>query len=168
MAELNQIWTDLLDKASIKAIENGRHDIADYLQLKLANDTVRQKGVNWLSQTFIDQGMEASLNNPGIFIDRISPHAFKIGMSNMVGSMIQVRHGVRCISLETGWARTPSDGIMRNGALAVAQLKHFGISAADAVYKLIRGELLPVWIDEQDVEVRTEEILRHFQIFLKN
>ncbi len=167
MPELDQIWTDLLDHASLRAIESGRSDLAEYLSLKLANDTIRQVGVDWLFQALIDLAMEASETHPHMNIDRVSPHSFKVGTSNMVGSLIQVQQGVRCMSLEAGWVRTPSDGIMRNGALALARIRHFGMSTEDAEYKLIRAEPLPVWIDGQKVEIRTDEIRQHLWVFLK-
>ncbi|CAN5337998.1 hypothetical protein BH20ACI2_BH20ACI2_15840 [soil metagenome] len=168
MAELDQIWMDLLDQASLRAIENGQHRVADYLRLKLANDTIRQAGVDWLFQTLIDQASAASKDQPQLRIDRVSPHSFKIGTSNMVGSLIQVQHGVRCVSLEAGWVRTPSDGIMRNSALAHARIKHFGMASEDNEFRLIRGEPLPLWIDEEGAEIRADDIHRHLQIVLSH
>ncbi len=167
MAELDQIWMGLLDQASLRAIANGQHGVADYLRLKLANDTVRQAGVDWLFQTLIDQASKASIDRPQLKIDRVTPHSFKIGTSNMVGSLIQVQHGVRCLSLEAGWVRTPSDGIMRNRALAHARIKHFGMASEDDDFRLIRSDPLPVWIDAEGEEIRADHIQRHLQIFLR-
>ncbi len=168
MAELDQIWMGLLDQASVRAIENGQHGVADYLRLKVANDTIRQAGVDWLFQTLIDQASEASKDHPQLKIDRVSPHSFKIGTSNMVGSLIQVLHGVRCVSLEAGWVRTPSDGIMRNSALAHARIKHFGMSKEDDELRLIRSDPLPIWIDDEGAKIQADDIQRHLQIFLRH
>ena len=166
MAELEATWTKLLDQASLAAIESGRIDVADYLRLKLANDTIRRTGVDWLFQTLIDQAMEAERNYRHLKIDRVDPHSFKVGTSNLVGSKIEIRFGVRCLSLEAGWARTPTDGVMRNGALAVALVSHFGMSSEGAQYKLMRGTAFPVWVDESGSEILAEEIHRHLQLLL--
>ena len=166
MAELESTWIKLLDQASLNAIESGRIDVAEYLRLKLANDTVRQIGVDWLFQTLIDQAMEAERIYSHLKIHRVDPHSFKIGASNLVGSKLEVRFGVRCLSLEAGWARTPSDGIMRNGALAFALFSHFGISAENALYKLKRGTALPLWVNDQEAEIHADEISRHLGILL--
>jgi hypothetical protein len=166
MAELDQIWMGLLDQASLRAVENGQHSVADYLRLKLANDTIRQTGVDWLFQTLIDQASEASIDRPQLKIDRVAPHSFKIGTSNMVGTLIQIQLGVRCLSLEAGWVRTPSDGIMRNRALAHARIKHFGMSTEDDEFRLIKGDPLPLWIDDEGAEIRADDVHRHLRIFL--
>ena len=166
MAELEATWTKLLDQASLTAIESGRIDVADYLRLKLANDTIRRTGVDWLFQTLIDQAMEAERNHRHLRIDRVDPHSFKIGTSNFVGSRIEVHFGVRCLSLEAGWARTPSDGVMRNGALAIAVISHFGMRSEDSQYKLMRGTAFPVWVDELGSEIHAEEIHQHLQLLL--
>jgi hypothetical protein len=166
MSEIDQIWTKLLDEASLKALESGRSDIADYLRLKLANDTIRRSGVEWLSETMIGLASEAQRKFPSLRIDRISPHAFTSGTSTMVGSMIQMQYGVRCLSIEAGWVRSPSDGIMRNGGLAQARIKHFGMATSDAEYWLVRGHSLPVWIDKAGDEVSTSDLRSHLGLFL--
>ena len=166
MGELDQVWMELLNEASLKAFDDGRHDLADYLRLKLANDTIRRAGVEWLFNILIERASEASKTRPQLKIDRVSPHSFRIEASNMVGSLIQVQQGIRCISLEAGWVRTPSDGIMRNGALAHARIRHFGMATENAEYRLIRGDPLPIWIARDGSEVRTDDIHHHFQIFL--
>ncbi len=167
MAELEQIWKNLLDQASLSALEGSRHDVADYLRLKLANDAIRRAGVDWLFQTLIEHASEASKDIPHLRIDRISPHSFKIGASNMVGSLIQVTLGVRCLSLEAGWARTPSDGIMRNSALANARISHFGMPREVEEYKLIKGEPFPKWKNALGEDVRTDHLEQHLQILLR-
>ena len=166
MADLESSWIEMLDAAYLNAIESGRIDVADYLRLKLANDTIRQTGVNWLVQTLVEQAMEAERTYSHLKIHRIEPHSFRIGTSNLVGCKLEVQFGVRCLNLEAGWARTPSDGIMRNGALAFALISHFGMSAENAQYRLKRGPTFPVWVDEYEKNIDTDEISRHLELLL--
>ena len=166
MVELDELWINKLDTASKKAVESGRHDIADYIRLKMANDTIRLTAVKWLFDTMIEEAFEAGRTSPLIKIERTELHKFSVGASNMVGELLQIQQGVRCITIEAGWARTPADGIMRNGALAHARIRHFGMSRQNADFRLVRAEPLPVWLDEDGVQLSTDEIRRHLDIFL--
>ncbi len=166
MAELDQLWVNMLDAASKKAVESGRHDVADYLRLKLANDTIRTTAVAWFFESAIEAASQASLPHPNLKIERKQPHSFAIGTANMVGALIEVKLGVRCVVFEAGWVRTPSDGIMRNGSLAHARIRHFGLPRQNAEFRLVRAEPLPVWRDDNGAELRTEEINRHIEMFL--
>jgi hypothetical protein len=166
MAELNELWINMLDIASKKAIDAGRHDMADYIRLKLANDTIRATAVKWLFDTTIEAAFEASQTGPAIMIERNEPHKYLVGASNMVGEKIQIQQGVRCLTVEAGWARTPSDGIMRNGSLAHARINHFGMPGQNADFRLVRADPLPVWLGEGGVELSSNEIRRHLDIFL--
>src|SRR5688572_21900374 len=120
MTELDQVWSQMLDAAAVKARETGRHDVAEYLRLKATNDAIRKLGCTWLFNTFVEIATNIQSGRIHLTIERQEPHSFAHGSSNMVGSRINVQQGVRCLSIEAGWARTPSDGIMRNGALAFA------------------------------------------------
>ncbi|MGI8493966.1 MAG: hypothetical protein ACR2L1_01470, partial [Pyrinomonadaceae bacterium] len=80
------------------------------------------------------------------------------------------RSGVRSLTVETGWTRTPSDGFMRGGSLAHARISHFGMSKANAELLLIRqnGDL-PYWFlpgatggDRKPVS--SEHLREHFKI----
>ena len=51
-----------------------------------------------------------------------NPHNFRLRGANLVGSLLRVRQGVRCLTVEAGWTRTPNDGFMRGGALAIARI----------------------------------------------
>jgi hypothetical protein len=168
MSELDQMWTNLLDEASLNAINTGRPDVAEYLRLKLANDTIRRIGVDWLFDTSIDLAIELQQTYNNLNIERVSPHSFTKGASKMIGSLVRFQYGVRCFSVEAGWARTPSDGIMRNGALAQSYLKHFGITSENADYRLVRGENLPVWRDDSGGEITTAILRKHFATLLDN
>ena len=86
----------------------------------------------------------------------------------MVGSMITVRQGVRCLTLEAGWVRTPADGIMQKGALAFAQLRHFGIPKAACSFRLAFADPLPEWIDEAEAIVDSAYVGRHVDLLLNS
>ena len=84
----------------------------------------------------------------------------------MVGSRLEIRLGVRCLTVEAGWARTPSDGIMREGALAFARVTHFGMSKSGAEYRLLHAESLPNWMGDDDALIDSVALSRHFDLFL--
>jgi len=166
MLELDQVWSKMIDEAAVDASKSGRHAVVDYLRLRATNDAIRKAGVDWLFNTVVEIAARASRDRPRITINRDEPHNFDRGNSNMVGSRLEIRHGVRCLTAEAGWVRTPSDGIMKNGALAFARITHFGMPKSAAEYRLVRAESLPHWLDEADLIVDSREILRHFGIFL--
>lgn len=167
MAELDELWINLLRAASKEAEGSGRHAMADYFRLKLANDTIRSAAVKWLLDTAIDAAFELHRAHPSIKIQRIEPHRFSAGSSIMVGGMLQIQQGVRCLSVEAGWARTPSDGIMRNGALAHARFSHFGILHENADLMLVRADPLPLWLGKDGVKFTANDIRKHLDIFLR-
>lgn len=166
MTELDQVWAEMLGKAAAKAIDSGHRDIADYLRLKAANDAIRTIGVGWLLDTIVEIAGHAVRKQAAITIEREEPHNFAHGSSNMVGSLIHVSHGVRCLTVEAGWTRSPRDGIMRGGALAFALITHFGLPKMGAELRLVHGETLPNWLDDTDNIIDSDELRRHFDVFL--
>ena len=164
MTELDQVWSQMLGEAAAKAIASGQRDIADYLRLKAANDAVRTAGVSWLIDTVVEMAGHVARDHNTISIEREDPHNFAHGNSNMVGTILTVRYGVRCLTVEAGWTRTPSDGIMRNGALAFARLTHFGLPKLSAELRLIHGEALPKWIDKSEAVIDVDALKRHLNI----
>ena len=169
MNELDEMWSQMLSQALENAKASGRHDVAEYLNLKAANDTIRQASVQWLFDTLIEIAGDANRTNLGVSIERNDPHNFSYRGANLVGSLIRLRHGVRCLTVEAGWTRTPTDGFMRGGALAFAKITHLGIPKANAEISLTRSEEAPVWkliLEEKGVEIFRSEALRdHFRIF---
>ncbi len=101
------------------------------------------------------------MKRPRIEIEHVEPHKFKVGNSTMVGSVINIRLGVRCISVEAGWVRSPGDGIMRGGTLANAAIRHFGIPKARTDLKLVHSDTFPRWIDDQDRPISAHDIAPH-------
>ena len=169
MNELDEMWSQMLSQALENAKGSGRHDVADYLTLKAANDTFRQAGVRWLFDIIIEIAGNANRSNLGIAIERNDEHNFAYRGANLVGSIIRLNYGVRCLSDEAGWTRTPADGFMRGGALAIAKITHKGIVKANAEILLIKAEDKPVWkvmSDEKVLEtLRSEALHAHFRVF---
>lgn len=168
MHELDQVWSEMLSDAARKAGIAGSHDVVDYLRLKSSNDAIRERGTRWLLDTIVEIAAAALPANANLKIERESPHTFSRGSSNMVGSLVRLRQGVRCMTVEAGWARTPSDGIMSGRALAAGRVTHFGLPKHKAEMRLLRGDELPYWIDEIDnVVITTEWLRRHFELFME-
>lgn len=166
MTELDQVWFLMLDEATARADQSGRDDVAQYLRLRATNDAVRARGVKWLYDTLIEIAGPVLSQNRSLTIEHEEPHNFARGSSNMVGSRLQIRHGVRCLTVEAGWARSPSDGIMQKGSLAFARITHFGMPAAGAEIRLVHADSLPNWLGEDDAIIDSSELSRHFELFM--
>ena len=161
----------MLAEAVSRARSDGRHDVADYLALKAANDTIRAAGVKWLFDSILEIAASTNRTSPVVSIERIDPFNFEYRGANLVGSQMRLVHGVRCLTVEAGWTRTPADGFMRGGALAVARLRHFGMSKANAEFALLRTEKAPIWSDlaegNKAAGISTGHLERHFLTFLR-
>ena len=166
MTELDQVWSEMLDKATAKALQSGRSDIAEYLRLKAANDTIRRIGVEWLVNTILELAADAHRGHPALIVEREEPHNFADGNSNMVGSLLRISHGVRCLTVEAGWTRTPSDGIMRAQALAFARFTHFGLPENRVELRLLQSDTSPNWIASTGEVVDSGVLRRHFDVLL--
>ena len=166
MTELDHVWSQMLDEAETRTAEDGRRHVADYLRLRATNDAIRAAGVGWLYDTVIEIAGRAMGERHGITIEREEPRSFVRGSSTMVGSLLRIRQGVRCLTVETGWARTPSDGIMQKGALVYGRIAHFGMPKLGAEIRLVHAESLPQWLDESGSAIDSVELQRHFDHFL--
>lgn len=170
MAELDEVWRRMLADAITGARAGGRHDLADYLSLKAANDTIRTAGVDWLFDSMLEIAGAANRIGRPVAIERIEPFNFEYRGANIVGSQIRFVHGVRCLTVDAGWTRTPADGFMRGGALAIARIRHFGIARANADLALLQEENAPIWSDVTDADdrapVSTDDLKKHFRIFI--
>ena len=162
MTELDQIWSEMLVEAGQRATDSDRHDVAGYLRLKATNDAIRSAGIGWLFDSVIEIAYEAVRQTIGVSIEREEPHSFRHGNSTMVGSLIRVRHGVRCLTVEAGWARTPSDGIMHKGALAYGRISHFGMPKAGGELRFVHAQTLPQWLDEEGRAIDAAILRQHF------
>ena len=170
MNELDEVWTNLMNEAIARAKFTGRHDVADYLTLKAANDLLRTASVRWLFDAAAEIAAEANRRNAGIDIENVHPHKFKMSHANPVGSLVRFRQGVRCMTVEAGWTRTPNDGFMRGGALAVGRIEHFGMTRQNSDLILLKNENAPCWFAIDRHENRaifdSNHLQRHFRIFL--
>lgn len=169
MTELDDIWSQMLADATENARLAGRHAIADYLALKASNDQIRERGVRWLFDSALELAGEANRLSAAIDIQRNDPHAFPFLGANIVGWRLSLRQGVRCLTLEAGWTRTPSDGFMRGGALAAARISHLGMKRHGMELALLKTDKMPEWFSVNAVGPReyfgTEGLRRHFEIF---
>ena len=170
MTELDEVWNRILSDAALEASEQGRHDVAEYLSLKAANDAIRATGVKWLFDSILEIAASANRGNLGISMERAEPFSFSYQGANLVGSQLRLLRGVRCLTVEAGWTRTPSDGFMRGGSLAVARVRHFGMPKANAELILIKGDTSPIWSDiarlDPTSRLTTDDLRGHFAKFL--
>ena len=139
MSELDEAWAVALAEAETRARMAGHVDLAAYLSLRNANDLVRSTGITWLMSTSEILAGEANRDGASIQIATVDKHRFAIGNDTMVGRLLTLTYGVRQLFIEAGWPRTPSDGIVRGGGLAAANIKHMGIKAASEVLRLVQS-----------------------------
>ena len=170
MNELDQFWSEKLSSAIESAKQTGRGDLADYLQLKATNDAVRQTGVDEFFSTIIEIATRPEHASRNVSIERESPHDFRHRDANMLGSVLRLRYGVRGMTAEAGWTRTPRDGFMRMGALAFARITHFGIPSANAEFILKSTEAGAVWAvvrrEKVDTEFELNDLDQHFFVLI--
>ena len=170
MNELDRFWSEKLAEAAANARASGRADIAEYLDLRAANDLVRSTGVEWLFAGFAEAALDAARRLPTISVERAEPHSFPYRGANVVGAQLAIRFGVRCLTVEAGWTRTPADGFMRGGALAAARVSHFGIPGAAADLVLARTDAAPVWrrlVAEREADdFHLHHIRRHVELLV--
>lgn len=155
----------MLSAAAEKARSTGRSDVAEYLSLKASNDTIRRLSVDWLFDTFLSRVSENGHPAVAVKIEKAEPHSFHYRGANIVGTAVWLRKGVRCLTVEAGWTRTPADGFMRGGGLAFARLRHFGLPRAGADLILTRADDIPVWrfLDSEGMagEFNSDDAGRH-------
>lgn len=165
MNELEDAWELALSEAMQQARVQGRADIARYLNLRAQNDLLRRAAVEWLSTTFTALAAVANRHGAGINIEQKEAHRFRRGSATMVGPQLVLRRGVRSLTIESGWPRTPRDGIVRGRGLACANIKHLGRQRANAELLLARSPTgVPRWlvVDASDsLTPLAEEHLRH-------
>ncbi len=155
-----------LAEAHRRAQTHGRNDVADYILLRAANDKLRADAVASLLEIFVGLAGEANRNGAGITLERSEAHRFQVGNSTMVGTRLVLRVGVRALTVEAGWPRTPRDGIIRGGGLSYARATHFGDRTAGEDFLLvpIEGDA-PRWLVLEQTGGRTpllsERLRRH-------
>lgn len=169
MNEFERQWSELLKNATKLAAETGRDDIAEYLSLRASNDTIRKTGIEWIFEMLTAFVAKADQNGYSLKAEREEPYSFRLGSSNLTGSVLRIRQGVRCLSVEAGWTRAPGDGIMRGGALAAGKISHFGIPKANMEIYLVRSGDAYIWNFQTRNDLRgyfgSEHLAAHFRLF---
>ncbi len=160
LSELEAEWARRLAEAEQRARTSGRSDVADYLALRSLNDMARNTGIEWLLATFTAHAGEANRTGAGIGLTHMDAHRFRVGNSTMVGRRLALNAGVRVLTIEAGWPRTPGDGIVRGGGLAAARISHFGDPRAGVELLLVQSaeDGSPRWLglDGQHTHARTQ------------
>src|SRR5256886_10163324 len=139
MTELDEAWELALAEAKRRAHTAGRADIAAYLNLRARNDLLRHTGTEWLVSSLTTLAGEANRRGAGVQIEQQDAHRFRVGSTTMVGTRVTLHNGVRALTVESGWPRTPRDGFIRGGGLACANIKHFGRPRPNAGLILVRA-----------------------------
>jgi hypothetical protein len=166
MSELDQVWELALAEAQTRAHAAGRRDIADYLSLRRRNDLLRRTSTDWLINEFVFLAGEANRSGAGIQLERNDEHRFTRGAASMIGRQVTLRRGVRAVIIESGWPRTPQDGIVRGGGLACANIKHFGRPRNTVELLLVNRDGRPEWVDVDD-QTQTRLTVAHVRKHLK-
>jgi hypothetical protein len=169
MTELEEFWAGRLAEATLAAENAGRGSVAEYLALKASNDALRAAAAEWIFATLIELAHADDAPRSTV-VEREEPHSFRHAGANQVGSLLRLRYGVRSLTVEAGWTRTPADGFMRDGALAVARIAHFGIPSARTELTLTRMDAGPAWVVSDADNPRVFELshLRaHFDLLIE-
>ena len=170
--DLDVEWKQRLEEAQRRARESGRCDVADYLFLRAENDAARNVGLEWLLDSFTSLAGEANRAGATLQLAREDSHRFPFGNSTMVGARLTLRAGVRTLTVEAGWPRTPGDGIVRGGGLANGRIAHFGNRSAGEDLLLARSAGgSPQWFVIEPAGTRTplaEERMRRHLAHLLN
>lgn len=136
MSELDEAWALAMAEAETRARASGRADIGEYIALRGSNDRKRKFGADWIIKAFTEAAGEVNRAGGSIQTSNTDGHRFKVGSATMVGRKLMLENGVRSISIEVGWPRTPTDGFVRGGGLACANIHHFGMKAASEHLRL--------------------------------
>ncbi len=171
MSELEEAWALALAEAEARARASGRKDIREYIALRSTNDLKRNVGAEWLVKAFTNAAGEANRMGASIQISNTDDHRFKVGNSTMVGRQLTLENGVRALSIEVGWPRTPRDGFVRGGGLACANIKHRGMkSAGEQLQLLLDRKGHPHWQSQPEHgprrEIHESDIKHHLSVLL--
>jgi len=157
-----------LAEAHERTRTRGRNDVADYILLRASNDQLRAEAVARLLEEFMAAAGEANREGAGLMLERTNSHRFQVGNSTMVGERLTLRAGVRALTVEAGWPRTPRDGIVRGGGLACARVPHFGDRTAGDELLLTQATeaAAPRWLIVEEgararVELAAERVRGH-------
>ena len=169
MGELDEAWAAALSEAEQRARLAGRKDVAEYLSLKNSNDLIRKAGIDWLIAEFTILAGDANRAGASIQISTKEGHRFPVGTSTMVGHLLTLTSGVRVLSIEAGWPRTPRDGFVRGAGLACAHIRHMGIKNANDELLLSKSSTgAPAWksVLTKQSFIHESDLRRHIEILI--
>lgn len=172
MSEFEEAWAQMLAEAERRARASGRGDVADYLSLRASNDLARRAGLDWLLSTFIMLAGQANRAGASVQMQRTDEHRFHVGPATMVGTLLSFSAGVRRLSVEAGWPRSPRDGFVRGNGLACGRIRHLGLRGADDELMLVRdgSQSPPQWVVLEQTGARSPlveaRMRRHLERFL--
>jgi hypothetical protein len=172
MTDLEEAWELALAEATERARGSGRADIARYLDLRRRNDLLRRLATDWLHEVVTVLAADANRHGGSIQIERETEHRFRRGSATMVGTQLVFRRGVRTLTIECGWPRTPRDGIVRGNALACANIKHLGRTRLnDELVLVTSAQGTPQWFildDDRRVLLTESDLQRHFSLLTQS
>jgi hypothetical protein len=170
VVEISEFWSEIVARHSGGPGDPNRRIVADFIALKATNDEIRGRAIEWLIASFTELAAHANRKNIPIEIERKEPHSFAAYGANMVGVKTSYRHGIRCLTVEAGWTRLPSDGFMRGGALAVAQIRHFGLRQHSLDLALLKTGDKHDWfeIDNENTArpIQIENLIRQMRVLI--
>lgn len=170
MDKLDPLLSDDLNNAIERAKHLGRFEIADYLSLRASNDQLRSEAVKWLFETVLEIVSAFNRHGARIIVDQNDDCRIKYGPYRLSGSLIELKQGLRCLTVEAGWTRRMDDGIIRGGSLAYSRISHFGMARQTEELVLHEFEGKPQWFIVRDEKTRetfnVSSLRKHFEVFL--
>lgn len=157
----------MLEDEKFRELFSGRGVLGDYLKLRDRNNELRAAAVGILMSAVHALVNEARSNGIALTVEQFDECRFEVKPMKLSGPALRVRHGVRCLTVEAGWTRLPSDGVMKGGALALARLSHFGRPELTTELHLLVYEERPRWFtigrDGVRVSFEAEDLVGHFR-----
>ncbi|MBC7795521.1 MAG: hypothetical protein H7Z37_01460 [Pyrinomonadaceae bacterium] len=175
MQELDEMWQNVLREAREQSETNANSDVADYIKLREINDLARNTSINWLFDAFSLVVAEFNRRGFSVSTEKTDSHKFSVNAATMRGSRLELKFGVRAVTIEAGFPQVPGDGFIRGNGLACAKISHFGMSNANANLLLVKASDnrdAPVWysIDKDNLRqpFSASQLRGHFAVFLGN
>lgn len=160
----------MLEDEKFRELFAGRGIVGDYIRLRERNDEIRETAVGILLSAVHALVNEASTNGFTLEMEQFDECRFEVKPMKLSGPALRIRHGVRCLTVEAGWTRVPSDGVMSGGALALARISHFGMPEHTVELHLLVYEERPRWFtigrDGIRVSFEAEDLVGHFSRLL--
>lgn len=164
------IFGEDLDRAISHAKESGRFELADYFKLKAGNDRIRENARKWIFETIEEIVFKFNDHGASIKLEHLYKKNIKYGYSSLTGNRLELKQGLRCLTVEVGWTQSIDDGVMRSGALAFGRLSHFGFRKEKEEIELHRFERHPQWFKVDKDMIRrpftVASLKRHFEVLL--